>query len=169
MAMARREFHGDPCVNLARPTPHLGHGELQALMDLDVGSVLRTTHRVADRFTGRLDTARNHQSGPSGGHVNLTAHRRIDGLQYRAYRGQEDVPNRGPWHRFLPVKDLPQGLTLCGIGSLVDEDLHGPVPLMDRSRPLPRPDRKQPIEARRAEVTCVDLKAGDAHTVAVRR
>jgi hypothetical protein len=33
--------------------------------------------------------------------------------QYRAHRGQEDVPDGGTRYRFLPMEDFAQGFTLA--------------------------------------------------------
>src|SRR5262249_10762495 len=59
--------------------------------------------------------------------------------------------------RLLARQDFEQCVALRGIGTLVDDDLHGAITLVHRRRPMPCSRHPQSVEPHLAEITLLDL------------
>ena len=159
--MAIGEFHRYAAQNLGPAVRHFRLAKLQAVGKVDACAMSRAGHGIPERLQIGFDIVRNPQFCRSA--FNVDGH--VDGLEQGLENGRAHGPVNAQhgcaFVRVLALKNTHERLTLSRIGTLIDNNLHGAVSLMNSARPRIKRHRVEAVQPDVAEMALVDPPPGD--------
>ena len=159
----------DGATGPGRALGHLGDVELEAVGQVDPRPVLGAGDWIGNRPGLGLDHARYRDPPLAGLHIHSEVDRLVEGVELGRRHHRKHPPHRRHLLGVLAGHDPVEGVPLLGRGAFVDDDLHGAIALVDRTRPFHHQRSPCPAEIDITIVAGVELESGHGLAAAVGR
>src|SRR5262249_2214631 len=147
---------------------NLGKRVFETVYHLDAHPVLRSGHRIEDRFATAFGHTRHHQARPSPGDVDLELDGGKDRIVQFFERRCEHIEAGLAGLGGLAGQNAPHARPLRLGGALVDHHRCFALALVYRAWPAEDSHELQAVELGRAVVTLLDLESPDRLAMSVR-